>query len=251
MKPTRRVRRRKQTRRKRRGGKKLGEGYAGIVIDPAIPCKGKDTKGYVSKVFKIKEEFEKLKSRQPVFMKLKEIDPQQQRFLYPETCDIDLLLGENIRDGVTQENMRDSYLMKKGSDLTLYDSLKKNATYERTNQEVVDYIVGPLRNVFENVNFLHKHGILHEDLHTRNILINEDGTSQIIDFDRALLLTDKDMLAMLLGKNSILRSANAKIQEAKSNEMQGLIEEVTILLKSQKPDIIFIIEEVYERLGLD
>jgi serine/threonine protein kinase len=247
MKPTRRVRRRKQT---RRGGKKLGEGKYGFVIEPAIPCVGKDTTGYVSKVFKTKEEFDKAKTN-PVYAKLKEIDPDQTRFLYPELCDTSgELTDENKQDGVTEENKSWSYLVKKGGDKTLYEYLETVNKY--VTKDTVKYMMGELRNVFESVKILHDNNILHDDLHTKNILVTADGKFHIIDFDRSFLLTDKDKLsAYFKGWKVVPRTDEAKIEECKNNELQGFIEEVGVLIQKKRFDIVTAIEMVYAELGID
>ena len=249
MKSTRRAPRRKQTRR-RRGGKKLGEGKSAVVIHPAISCVGKDTSGYVSKVFKTKEEFDKARTN-PVYAKLKEIDPDQTQFLYPDVCErFGELTPENIEDGVTEENKAWSYLVKKGGDVTLYDSLQKTQKY--TTKETVKFMLEHLRQLFESVKHLHANNILHDDLHTKNILVTSDGTFQIIDFDRSFLLTDKDKVAEYFKDWRVVpRSEEAKINECKDNEMQGFIEEVGVLLQKKRFDIAYAIETMYEQLGLD
>lgn len=180
MKSTRRIRRKKQTRRKRRGGKKLGEGKNGVVIDPAIPCIGKDTTGKVSKVFFEKEKFEKTKkSITPVLIKLNEIDPEQESFLYPEFCDeVGDLSEENKTDGVTEETKHDSYLMKRGDNKTLLKFITESNFTE-------DQIVVMLKEVQVLLNKLHDNNILHGDFHSTNVLRMNDGTFRIIDFDVA------------------------------------------------------------------
>lgn len=247
MKPTRRVRRRKQTRR-RKGGKKLGEGKYGFVVEPAITCVGK-ADGYVSKVFKTKEEFDKARIN-PVYAKLKEIDPDQTRFLYPEFCDTPgELTEENKQDGITDENKQWSYLVKKGGNVTLYDILQNVNKY--VTKETVKLMVGPLRQVFESVKILHANNIVHDDLHTKNILVTPEGKFQIIDFDRSFLLTDKDKVAEYFKDWKVVpRSDEAKMREIKDNELQGFIEEVGVLIQKKRFDIVTAIETIYAELGL-
>lgn len=249
MKSTRRIRRRKQTRRKRRGGKKLGEGRYGFVIEPAIACNGKDTAGYVSKVFKSKEEFDNAKTSL-VYAELERIDPDQMRFLYPELCDSPSdLTKENIDDGVTEENKQLSYLIKKGGDVTLYDYLQNTNKY--ATKDTVNFMLKELREVFESVKILHTNKILHNDLHTKNILVSEEGKFQIIDFDRSILLTDKDKLAEYF-KNwkNVHKRDEDKIKEYKDGEIQGLIEEVGVLIQKRHFDIETAIDSIYEGLGI-
>lgn len=219
MKPTRRVKRRKQTRRKRKGGKKLGEGDRGFVVDPAIPCEGKDTTEYVSKVFKKKEDFDKAKEAlEPIIEKLKEIDPKQKEFLYPVFCaNMGALTDQNKEDGVTEENKHWSHLMKRGGQ-TIADYIKEGKTanecYQLTdlmcqlskmqNQDInklpIDDIIQVgtktlkpiVEKVFALVDKLYENGIVHRDLHARNVLRASDGTLQLIDFDRARFYTEED-----------------------------------------------------------
>jgi serine/threonine protein kinase len=202
----------KYTRRKRRGGKSLGEGERGFVIDPAIPCEGKNTSGYVSKVFKKKEDFENAKkSLEPIVAKLETIDPEQKEFLYPVFCEtIGELTDQNTKDGVTEDNKYWSHLMKRGGE-TIADYIKRGNTAvecsqltdimcqlsKLQNQDVdklpIDDIIKTgtktlkpiVEKVFTLVDKLYKNGIVHRDLHARNVLRVSDGTLQIIDFDRA------------------------------------------------------------------
>ncbi len=248
MKSTRRVRRRKQTRRQR-GGRKLGEGKYGFVVYPAIPCEDKILVRYVSKVFKTKEEFDKAKSN-PVYAKLKEIDPDQTRFLYPEFCDSPGELTEKSKqDGVTEENKHWSYLVKKGGNITLYDYLQKVDKY--VTKETVKFMLGPLREVFESVKILHENNILHDDLHTKNILVTTDGKFQIIDFDRSFLLTDKDKVAEYFEVwTRPPQSDEARIRACKENEMQGFIEELGLRIQKKRFSPIEAIETIYKELKL-
>jgi len=183
MKSTRRVRRKKQTRRKKRGGKTLGEGKNGMVISPAIACKTTDTTGKVSKVFFEKEKFDTTKnSIAPVLIELKKIDPNQESFLYPEFCDeIGELSAENKVDGVTEETKHYSYLMKFGEGQTLLKFITETKPSE-------DQIVVLLKQVQELLNRLHKNNILHGDFHSENVLRMNDGTFRIIDFDVAQIV---------------------------------------------------------------
>lgn len=111
----------------RKGGKRIGEGEFGFVVSPAIPCIGKNTTKKVSKIFKKKEtmknrfrnkhkNFSVIRERlEPVVEKLREIDPEQTMFLYPEFCDTPGNLTEELRiNGVNEDNKKNSYLMNFG-----------------------------------------------------------------------------------------------------------------------------------------
>jgi len=213
MKSTRRIRRRKQTRRKRKGGKKLGEGKNGFVVDPAIACIGKDTSGKVSKVFLKQEKFEKTKnSIAPVLAKLKEIDPEQKYFLYPEFCDtVGDLSEENKTDGVTEENKKYSYLMKRGKNETLLKFIEDTKPSE-------DEIVAILKEVEGILNILHKNNILHGDFHSENVLRMDDGTFRIIDFDVARIVTEEELKTV-------------KMKEELNTEGYYIVEDISIVTK--------------------
>lgn len=232
MKPTRRACRRKQTRRRRKGGKKLGEGVYGFVVDPAIACVGKDTSGYVSKVFSPKvthytgtaESLLKKAKENPVFAKLKEIDPEQKEFIYAEFCDTPGELSEeNKADGVTEENKKFGYLMKRGG-RSLEEEFKEKAieslpdmatvmeqgidanppsAYKLILQETLKYLepkvkssVTYLKPIVNEVlrlrDKLCDNGILQNDLHPGNVLRMDDGTLRIIDFDIATTFDPKN-----------------------------------------------------------
>lgn len=227
MKPTRRVRltrRRKQTRRKRKGGKKLGEGKYGFVVDPAIACVGKDTSGYVSKVFKTKEDIDK-----NLIETIKTIPNYETYFIVPEFCEnVGELSEENKKDGVTEDNKRNTYLMKKAGSITLRERIKEFATPSMygdryTEDDLADFINDNLKNVFDGLRLLHGKNILHGDLHTENII--EWGTTdtfRIIDFDRAFFLTDKEKKEEYFKKWKHFPSN----EDAKQNEEEGLEREI-------------------------
>jgi len=223
MKSTRRVRRRKQTRRrKRKGGEKVGQGNSGMVIKPAISCRGKDTTDKVSKVFFGKENFERIKnSIGPVLIKLKEIDPEQKYFLYPELCDdIGELTEENKKDGVTEENKQYSYLMKRGKNETL---LKFIETTKPSEEEAVAI----LKKVQEILNLLHKHNIYHGDFHSENVLRMDDGTFRIIDFDVSRIVTEEELKPVYRGPYLM----PSKMKEKLDEEGQYIVEETTFVTK--------------------
>jgi hypothetical protein len=230
MKSTRRVRSKKRT---RRGGKKLGEGKHGFVIDPAIPCKGKDTTGYVSKVFKDQAMFDAVK-RNPVFTELKKIDPNQESFLYPETCDtFGDLSEEHVKDGVTEEIKKQSYLMKRGG-ISLKDefllksteflplivaSKKKptNAVIDQIVSKALNYLTPIVAGVREQLKKLHDGGILHRDFHAGNVLRMDDGTFRIIDFDSARMMGPNDKQQTLNDENSFVNDAATMIISGNKN----------------------------------
>lgn len=229
MRRTRRVRGKKK-RTQRRGGKRLGQGAYGFVVDPAIACPGKDTSGYVSKVFEPKEDrgttatrmMDKVKTN-PVFTKLKEIDPNQTMFLYPELCDTPgELSAENRADGVTDENKKYSYLIRRGGHSLETEMKEKTlpgfadaatilkegihkmpSAYRLYTKEVLSYLEPKIQTqvnylkpivaeMFKLRDILYENGISQGDLHPGNVLRMSDGTLRIIDFDDAVLFDPKN-----------------------------------------------------------
>lgn len=204
----------------------------GFVVDPAIACVGKNTSGYVSKVFAPKEthytgtaeSFSKKVKANPVFAKLKEIDPEQKEFIYAEFCDTPGELSEeNKADGVTEENKKYSYLLKKGeksleeefkgkaiSSLSVSAAIMKEALdavpasastmiidatvdhFKPKVKSIVAYLKPIVERVFQLRDKLYDNGISQGDLHPGNVLRMSDGTLRIIDFDGAVVFDPKN-----------------------------------------------------------
>jgi hypothetical protein len=196
---------------KKRGGMKLGEGQLGFTVFPAIECRGKDTKGMVSKVFKSKEqldpqvaargrykEFSEIRKRlEPISKKLSEIDPEQKEFIRPIFCNEDdygELTPELIADGVTEATKKNSYLMNFAG-IVSYEKLMSmlfkmlNISYARLKLEsnynelpqvkrIPEYIeilkskFYPLiYRIHKIVEKLHMAKIAHNDLHGGNVVL--------------------------------------------------------------------------------
>lgn len=194
MKSTRRVRRRKQTRRKRKGGRVLGEGNTARVISPAIACEGKDVSAYVSKVFENKDDFDDAKSHidGPVLAQLRKIDPNQDYFLYPEFCDTPgALTDENKADNVTNKNKAYSYLMRKAERSLEQEYDEKTKEIQKDVAKAIDYLKPIVAEVLTLLKRLHDNGIVHRDFHMGNVVRMKDGSLRIIDFDTAKLLPER------------------------------------------------------------
>lgn len=228
----------KGRRRTLKGGMaKIGKGSRAFIVDPAIPCNDmKDTSAYVSKVFFDEEEFFDVTDKPEVFKALKEADPTQETLLYPILCeDFGELTDENMKDDVDEDNMFHSYLVKRGrGKATLNDYIKKNNP-GKAKEDIVNFLVGPLRTVFEAIALLHSKDLIHHDLHLWNILMN-DGKAQIIDFDATGFgYVDKDQL-----------------RKQKTEEVNQVIEDIVQICKNKynlynDPDLKFIIEEFHKK----
>ena len=194
-----RTRRTKALRKKtRRGGKFLAQGQTAIVIDPPIQCKdGRDMSKYVTRVSK-REKYEDLVSKDHprLIKRLKEIDPDQQYFYYPEYCTPGNLSEENKLDGITYKNKKYSEILLKGSDewnpiantaRSWVGFLKRKARGKKLpmtakTQEQLDHLAKAIK-------LLHDNGIVHGDLHGRNVIMADDEMPRIIDFEYALVDT--------------------------------------------------------------
>jgi serine/threonine protein kinase len=194
-----RTRRTKALRKKtRRGGKFLAQGKTAVVIDPPISCKdGRDMSKYVSRVSK-REKYEDLVSKDHprLIKKLKELDPDQQYFYYPEYCTPGNLSEDNKLDGITYKNKKYSEILLKGSNewnpisnkaRSWVGFLKGKARGKKLpmtakTQEQLDHLAKAIK-------LLHDNGIVHGDLHGRNVIMADDEMPRIIDFEYALVDT--------------------------------------------------------------
>jgi RIO-like serine/threonine protein kinase len=167
-------------RTRKRGGRIIGEGKIAEIYYPAIPCKdGRDMTHKVLRVVKkIKRYKNNLSIGYPIITILNEIDPKQKYFIYPETCEYGDLLPENIEDGLTDEDKEFSEIMNKGG--------QQWRDIEPTQKQTKYLLAG--------VKKLHNAGIVHTDIHRRNIIIGDDGMPRIIDFDRAIVNATQEII---------------------------------------------------------
>jgi hypothetical protein len=197
-----------ETRRRRRhgtlrGGKVLGQGLFAKAIYPPIQCKdGRDMKGLVTRFLKDGDIDSLLSKWNPELIeKLKEIDPEQKYFFYPEYCVPGDLSKENIEDGVTEENKKYSEVMKKGFE-TWGISIYKRRTW-------MNYLAGRkvwinenkkylkmFEHLIKGVELLHSQKICHNDLHPGNIILGRDRLPRIIDFGESTMNSPKRKLTM-------------------------------------------------------
>ena len=205
------LRRKRQARktRKRKGGVKLGEGGFGRVYAPGMLCKG--TPAEVTKVFDLtsgnmddQEVMDTIRKLKVISAKLKEIDPNQDFFLYPDFCDEEPeLSAENKKDGLTVYDIAISYNMKRADKTlrvahkadfdeadTMIDTIMESEDLEimkrkyrptaeaLTNKFVV--IFGKVKSLLDK---LYTIDILHGDMSAENVMVMKDGTYRLIDFD--------------------------------------------------------------------
>lgn len=206
-KTLRRKRRQRKT-RKRTGGARLGKGSFGRVYAPGMLCKG--TPAEVTKVFTVgsdmthEEAMSTIKQLKIISAKLKEIDRNQDFFLYPEFCDEEpTLSSENEKDGLTVYDIPISYNMTR-ADKTLRDAHKVEfdkadamideimesedleilrRKYRPEAEALADKFVVIFGKVKSLLDKLHSVNILHGDMSAENVMVMKDGTYRLIDFD--------------------------------------------------------------------
>lgn len=197
-----------QCQTRRRKNRRIGEGQFGYVISPAIPCIGRNVSRKVSKLFKKQENLHKnFKSKyknfatrrvrlQPVIEKLRELDPDQTHFLYPEFCDTPGELTNELRaNGVTNESKHESYLMSRGGipfkrfieplielvNAALREDSTKGFMPSARRKEILDKIYAVMHPLVKQADTLlkqlHDAKIFHGDLHQGNILLMPKSSS--------------------------------------------------------------------------
>lgn len=235
------TRRRRTVKKNRKGGAVLGDGIHGHVIYPGILCKGKDPTTYVTKVLpegEMNQDYDEKKMKD-ISAILKQIDPEQKYFIYPDFCDTEIgpLTKENEKD--IQGSFK-SYNMVKG-EVSFADKWKQrqgfwniyNAIIDENNNDnklalqnkyrstirtYLDSVTEDTTHLLKGLKKLHDAGILHNDIQSGNILYMKNGKPRIIDFEE-----------------SELKRPTKQEQE---KEIQKLIDTVTRLgLRDAYPDL--------------
>jgi serine/threonine protein kinase len=191
------TRRRKPVRKtRRRGGKIIGQGAFANVLDPPIACRdGRDMTKYVTRISKREKKEDIVSKDHPkLIRRLKEIDPNQKYFYYPEHCEPGVLSEDNKRDGATYKNKKYSEIVLKGTEewnplknkTRSWDGFLKGKSKGRKipmpekSKEQIDHL-------YKAIKLLHENGIVHGDLHGKNVIMADDGMPRIIDFGSSLV----------------------------------------------------------------
>lgn len=168
------------------GGEVLGGGLSGKVISPAIPCTRDDISKpemlsqYVTKIFNNDEYGQKsyVNETNPKLLSiLKRIDPDQNKFIYAEetgTC-------ENINlTEINPETAKDIAEIFK--DVTILDT-KSFLSLRMRKINIIGELLTADENdeAEESLIDLHDEGIVHNDLHSGNVVKTDRGI-RIIDF---------------------------------------------------------------------
>lgn len=166
------------------GGRYLGSGTYGCIFYPNVECMNKSkTFDGVGKVFADKEEF---KEEREIGNFIKSIDTKGEYF--------NILLGDchvnyqeikkrdsnneckHVSDDDDQRMYRQLIYKEKGTDLCVY--LKNNKNKTLFDDEMKLHVI----KLFDAVNILQKHKLVHLDLKSPNILISDSNKLLLIDF---------------------------------------------------------------------
>lgn len=193
---TRRSRGVHKTRRRRRGGAIIAKGTFANIMDPPIPCKdGRDMSKYVTRISKREKKEDVVSKDHPkLIRRLKELDPNQKYFYYPEFCEPGVLTETNKLDGATYKNKKYSEVVLKGSEVwnpimnkaRSWSGFLKGKSKGRKlpapekSKEQIDHL-------YKAIKILHENGIVHGDLHGKNVVIADDGMPRIIDFGHSIV----------------------------------------------------------------
>jgi serine/threonine protein kinase len=193
---TRRSKKLKLRHKTRRGGKIIAQGHFASILDPPIQCKnGLDMTKYVTRFSKRGNQDDIVSLNHPKLIKrLKEIDPDQKYFYYPEHCTPGEISKDNKLDGVTYKNKKYSEYVLKGSEVWNPDIRKsrswiaflkrkskgKKLPMPEKSKEQTDHLMRGIKKLWEN-------GIVHGDLHGKNVIMADDGLPRIIDFGNSII----------------------------------------------------------------
>jgi len=193
-----RTRRGKKLLRKtrRRGGKIIAQGHFTSILDPPIQCKdGRDMSKYVTRISKRETKEDIVSKDHPkLIRKLKELDPNQKYFYYPEYCEPGILSEDNKRDGATYKNKKYSEVVLKGLQVWNPD-MRKTRSWEGflkgkkigRKLPMPEKSVSQIKHLYDAIKLLHENGIVHGDLHGKNVIMADDGMPRIIDFGHSVI----------------------------------------------------------------
>lgn len=158
------------------GGVKLGEGSTSWIIEPALPCNDESTKGLVTKLFIDSSETHSGEMNEKILKKLKMIDPDQQRFIYPTSiCNKTIRLSKAQKDAVFEVTGKKPLTTEGLKYFNMAKVMKADFPLTAPSADFVR----------ESMKLLHSNGIIHGDLHRNNIMIGSDYKPRIIDFGLA------------------------------------------------------------------
>ena len=187
----------RSTRKKVRGGKKIGEGSFGTVYAPPLKCKGEAKtfgEGYVSKILSAED----LKEEYEASLLVRAMDPEGAwSITAEEACDLN---AEQTNANYVQNSFTQQIIFKHGG-INLFDLLLKEgvsgraeiyakgyndagdedpSSFKKLNPERLSTFIFAVKNALPAIERLNEKYI-HGDLHLGNIIF--DGhSSKLIDF---------------------------------------------------------------------
>lgn len=204
---------------------------------PGTPMKPKDK--YIGKIFmnpnSAKEEWKSSRF-------LEEIDPKGSLFLYPaHMCDVDL--NEIMKSVDSYKCSHVSPIIKKYKQLLMrYGGLKLESymiAWARDNPRILSRanLIYSLSYIFYGIKKLLKHGYIHQDIKSDNIVISDNGI-RLIDF--GLITNDKSFYTKNNSFFTYMASTPYAIHPTEYRFHH--------ILTSDKPDITSFIEREYKLL---
>lgn len=189
----------------KRGGSLIGQGSFGCVFNPAIPCRGIDPLNTGKSVGKVFMHDQDASDEMKLLQKFVQMDPDQKYFIYStEKCELDQDYGNEPDVSKCTAISHHPYdrtfqtIMPNGG-VTLRE-------YLITNRPVLGWslesIVKLLEPVFAGVDSLIRNDMVHQDIKTINIVVNDYGEARLIDF--GLILPSFDLYRE--DQNGLLRA---------------------------------------------
>jgi len=167
---------RPKSRKSKRGGSIIGRGKDGFIIDTIMYDKYNINNGYVSKIFN-----KGINVNKELNDRLKEIDPDETRFLYyiiPDSSFNKELLGNN--EDIKEYSRQTNFLFDASNDVVFIKKLIPIDTSKLTRPQY--------RYLRKSLEILHENNISHGDL-IDNIMLdpNDKNRPIIIDWENARL----------------------------------------------------------------
>lgn len=188
------------TRKKRLGGKLLAQGLYGCVFNPPLYCSNgtKATDNKVSKLMRMNNAISEFATAKKIIHKIPDINEYSKYFILPDTkcasrtdqtntnvkkCldDMETMLGkppvELLRSPVLLGMNVGGIDLKKFIDT--YNQTRIPITFGNTVQFIKFF-----RDLIKCTEVLQDKFIIHNDLHSKNVMVGMDGVPRIIDFGR-------------------------------------------------------------------
>lgn len=188
------------------GGKLLAQGTDGCVFIPKLKCKGNST-DFFRTSSKMVDKLSGRKEAEHEFQiaeKIVEIPMANNYFIFPkkicEPLPLEKQINENLKKcelDLTHNKFKILRMPYGGVSLPYYSFNIKNFSFLLF-----------VKHLLESGTLLALNGVVHNDIHMGNILIDENQVPRIIDFSRSLFvyenIKEKDLLVETAGKSAHL-----------------------------------------------